>query len=102
MIGGTQDNGTEWQQNSSGTWSQAEGGDGGYCLIDQSATDTVNVNMYHTFFNNNMQMGFDRILKSACLPVFDSWPVRGVGFGPNDATPVPCDGGCAPSSARWR
>jgi hypothetical protein len=93
MIGGTQDNGTEFQQTSSGNWRRAESGDGGYALIDQSATDTTNVTMYHTFFNDNSQMGFDRIFKTACLPVFDSWPVRGVGFGPNDSTPVPCDGG---------
>ncbi|MFN2579123.1 MAG: DUF4214 domain-containing protein [Pyrinomonadaceae bacterium] len=92
MIGGTQDNGTEFQQTSAGNWRRAESGDGGYSLIDQSATDTTNVTMYHTFFNNNTQLGFDRILKSACLPVFDSWPVRGVGFGANDSTPVPCDG----------
>ncbi|HBB96400.1 MAG TPA: hypothetical protein DC054_13515 [Blastocatellia bacterium] len=93
MIGGTQDNGTEFQQTSSGNWRRAESGDGGYALIDQSATDTTNVTMYHTFFNNSGQIGFDRIFKAACLPVFDSWPVRGVGFGPNDTTPVPCDGG---------
>ena len=93
MIGGTQDNGTEFQQTSSGNWRRAESGDGGYALIDQSATDTTNVTMYHTFFNDNTQVGFDRIFKTACLPVFDSWPVRGVGFGPNDSTPVTCDGG---------
>ena len=76
MIGGTQDNGTEYQQTSAGNWRNAEGGDGGYGLIDQSATDTTNVTMYHTFFNvMNEQIGFDRIFKTACLPVFDSWPV---------------------------
>jgi hypothetical protein len=95
MIGGTQDNGTEFQQTSSGNWRRAESGDGGYALIDQSATDTTNVTMYHTFFNDNSQIGFDRIFKTACLPVFDSWPVRGVGFGPDDPTAVPCDGGTA-------
>lgn len=98
MIGGTQDNGTEFQITSSGNWKRGESGDGGYALIDQSATDTTNVTMYHTFFNNSGQIGFDRIFKTACLPssdptVFDSWPVRGVGFGSNDPTPVPCDGG---------
>src|SRR5205807_4855152 len=46
MIGGTQDNGTEFQQTSSGNWRRAESGDGGYALIDQSATDTTNVTMY--------------------------------------------------------
>jgi hypothetical protein len=95
IIGGTQDNGTEFQQTSSLNWRRAESGDGGYALIDQSATDTTNVTMYHTFFNDNTQMGFDRIFKTACLSVFDSWPVRGVGFGPDDPTQVTCDGNTA-------
>jgi hypothetical protein len=98
MIGGTQDNGTEFQQTSAGNWRNAEGGDGGYALIDQSATDTTNVTMYHTFFNNSSQIGFDRIFKTACLPIKNSWPTRGTGFGgagdPEDPTPFdPCDGG---------
>ena len=62
---------------SSGNWSNAEGGDGGYALIDQSATNTTNVTMYHTFFNNNTQIGFDRIVNTACLPIKNSWPTRG-------------------------
>jgi hypothetical protein len=95
VIGGTQDNGTEFQQTSSGNWRRAESGDGGYALIDQSATDTTNVTMYHTFYNDDTQVGFDRIFKTACLPVFDSWPVRGAGFGPDDPTAVTCDGGTA-------
>ena len=49
-IGGTQDNGTELQQTTSGSWTISAGGDGGYTLIDQNATDTMNVTMYHTFF----------------------------------------------------
>jgi hypothetical protein len=96
MIGGTQDNGTEYQQTSSGNWSQAEGGDGGYCLIDQSATDTTNVVMYHTFFNNSSQVGFDRIVNTNCLPIRNIWPTRGIGFGGTtdneDPTIIPCDG----------
>jgi hypothetical protein len=96
MIGGTQDNGTEYQQTASGNWSNAEGGDGGYALIDQSATNTTNVTMYHTFFNNNTQMGFDRIVNTTCLPIKNSWPTRGVGFvggaDAEDPSPVPCDG----------
>jgi hypothetical protein len=95
MIGGTQDNGTEFQQTSTGNWSNAEGGDGGYCLIDQSATNTTNVTMYHTFFNNSSLIGFDRIINTSCLPIKDSWPTRGAGFGgvgdPED-TSVACDG----------
>jgi len=96
MIGGTQDNGTEFQQTSSGNWSNAESGDGGYALIDQSATNTTNVTMYHTFFNNSSQIGFDRIINTACLPIKNSWPTRGAGFnGAGDAedpNPVACDG----------
>src|SRR6266542_1312990 len=77
-IGGTQDNGTEAQQNSSGNWKNAEGGDGGYTLIDQSATDTTNVNMYLTFFNQpNSQTLFDRATLTTCLASITSWPTRG-------------------------
>ncbi len=49
-IGGTQDNGTN---NLLGTltWNRIDYGDGGYALIDQNATDTTNVVMYHTFYN---------------------------------------------------
>ena len=96
MIGGTQDNGTEWQQTSSGNWNNAEGGDGGYSLIDQSATDTTHVNMYHTFFNRTgTQIGFDRAVDTTCLPIKNFWPTRGVGFGgPGDAEQpsLSCDG----------
>lgn len=104
MIGGTQDNGTEAQVGLSGSWIRAESGDGGYTLIDQSATDTTNVTMYHTFYNNSSQIGFDRIFKTACIGTnfpsqFDSWPARGIGFlaSPDSeiASPVPCDGGTA-------
>jgi hypothetical protein len=49
-LGGTQDNGTELQQTVSGTWENSAGGDGGYTLIDQSATDNNNFTLYHTFF----------------------------------------------------
>src|SRR6185503_2439088 len=96
-IGGTQDNGTEAQMGSSGNWIRAESGDGGYSLIDQSATNTTDVTMYHTFFNNSTQMGFDRIFKTACIgtgSLFDSWPTRGAGtLGGTNSTPVACDGG---------
>jgi peptidase C25-like protein len=90
-IGGTQDNGTEAQITSSGNWVSAESGDGGFALIDQSATDTINVTMYHTFFNQaNNFIGFDRTNLGACLAVKDSWEFRGAGFA-NDPTPS-CDG----------
>ena len=77
-LGGTQDNGTEAQQTFSGNWKNAEAGDGGYALIDQSATDTTNVTMYHTFFNSpNEQIEFDRATLTSCLAVKNSWPERG-------------------------
>ncbi len=92
MIGGTQDNGTEYQQTSSGNWSNAEGGDGGYCLIDTSATNTTNVTMYHTFFNSTgSQIGFDRIINTSCLATKNSWPTRG-DFNAADQTTIACDG----------
>jgi hypothetical protein len=93
-IGGTQDNGTEYQLTSSGNWRRAESGDGGYALIDTSSTNTTDVTMYHTFFNvQGTQIGFDRIFKAACLPDFDSWPARGEFGGSVNSAPVPCDGG---------
>ena len=60
-IGGTQDNGTEMQSPVSGSWSRIQGGDGGYALIDQNATDTTNVTMYHTFFfSTGSQIRYER------------------------------------------
>jgi hypothetical protein len=93
MIGGTQDNGTEAQTLGPGNWNIAEGGDGGYALIDQSATDTTNVTMYHTFFNRTgSQIGFDRIVNVPnCLPTMNSWPTRG-DFGLSDQAAPGCDG----------
>jgi hypothetical protein len=98
-IGGTQDNGTEFQITSTGNWSQAEGGDGGYTLIDQSATDTTNVTMYLTFFNQpNNQIMFDRATLTSCLTTKNSWPTRGAlsctpsTLCPDDPTPASnCD-----------
>jgi len=94
-IGGTQDNGTEAMQGSYGNWVSAESGDGGFALIDQSSTDTTNVTMYHTFFNQtNNFIGFDRTNLGTCLPPpdanKDSWEFRGGGFS-NDPT-LSCDG----------
>ncbi|MBV9960387.1 MAG: VCBS repeat-containing protein [Acidobacteria bacterium] len=60
-IGGTQDNGTEFLRPDN-TWVRAVAGDGGRTVIDQNATNNVNVTMYHTFFNQpNNQIGFNRI-----------------------------------------
>ena len=56
-IGGTQDNGTEYRR-PDGTWTRADFGDGGYAVIDQSAVNTTNVNMYHTYFNGSTLTGY--------------------------------------------
>lgn len=61
MIGGTQDNGTQFK-NPAGTWRRADFGDGGFSLIDQNAADTTNVTMYHTYFNaTGSLIGFGRV-----------------------------------------
>ncbi len=61
-LGGTQDNGTELQQTVSQNWTNSSGGDGGYTLIDQSATDNTNVTMYHTFFfSSGSQIRYQRV-----------------------------------------
>ena len=94
-IGGTQDNGTEAQQTTPGNWTSAEGGDGGFALIDQSATDTgANLKaMYHTFFNlTNSLIGFDRAELGSCLLVKNSWEFRGVYPGQVGDPSPSCDG----------
>jgi hypothetical protein len=50
VIGGTQDNGTLLRR-ADGTWFRADWGDAGAALVDQNATDTTAVRMYHTFFD---------------------------------------------------
>ncbi|MDX6614636.1 MAG: hypothetical protein QOD75_3822, partial [Blastocatellia bacterium] len=70
MIGGTQDNGTELRRPDQ-SWTRSDGGDGGYALIDQNATDTTSVTMYHTFFNNSTQIGYARSTNGGT-----SWPNR--------------------------
>lgn len=66
MIGGTQDNGTQFKQ-ANGVWKRADFGDGGHALIDQSAADTTTVTMYHTYFNvSGSVIGFGRTRTTAC------------------------------------
>ena len=90
-IGGTQDNGTQKQTGTVGSWAQGDFGDGGYALIDQNAADTTNVTMYHTYFNAsgvNGLIGFARTNLASCANKGD-WEVRGfINGGPGNA----CDG----------
>jgi photosystem II stability/assembly factor-like uncharacterized protein len=60
MIGGTQDNGTEYLRQDR-VWIRSDGGDGGFSAIDQNAPNISNVTAYHTYFNRtNSQIGFAR------------------------------------------
>ncbi len=63
LLGGTQDNGTQFLAPDGITWIRSDGGDGGFSAIDQNATDTSNVVAYHTYFNSTgSQIGFARAL----------------------------------------
>jgi Big-like domain-containing protein len=74
-IGGTQDNGTEFMK-PDGTWTRADFGDGGYSAIDQSATDTTNVTLYHTYFNvTNGLIGYAKATPATATE--GSWPFLG-------------------------
>lgn len=90
MIGGTQDNGTEFKR-PDGTWTRADFGDGGFSLIDQSATDTTTVTMYHTYFNQSGSLiGFSRVNTSACATE-GQWAFRGA-FNGAPSPNILCDG----------
>jgi surface antigen len=89
-LGGTQDNGTILRR-PDGTFFRVDFGDGGYALIDQSATDTQKVTMYHTYYNQTGNLiGFARVLKTSCA-VEGEWSFRGAYTPPIDPT-VHCDG----------
>ncbi|MEP6704767.1 MAG: VCBS repeat-containing protein, partial [Acidobacteriota bacterium] len=63
LLGGTQDNGTEYLAPDGVTWIRSDGGDGGFAAIDQNATSPTNVVAYHTYFNQtNTQLGFERAI----------------------------------------
>jgi hypothetical protein len=63
LLGGTQDNGTQFLAPDGITWIRSDGGDGGFTAIDQNAVDTSNVTSYHTYFNQTgSQIGFARAL----------------------------------------
>lgn len=83
MIGGTQDNGTpcygECGGNANQTWIRADWGDGGYAVIDQNATNTSDVTIYHTYYNQtNNLIGYGRITNTASASD-GSWVFFGCG-----------------------
>ncbi len=77
-IGGTQDNGTQFLRPDN-TWIRADFGDGGYARIDQTAVDTTNVVMYHTYFNQTNAQGIGRVLNTATA-TDNGWTLLGCGF----------------------
>jgi hypothetical protein len=84
LIGGSQDNGTE-RQRPDGTWTRTDFGDGGYALIDQSATNTTTVRQYHTYFNQaspttpaSALMAFGTTTSSTA---FENWTLLGCNGG---------------------
>jgi hypothetical protein len=92
-IGGTQDNGTNFFMPDR-TWTRVDFGDGGYALIDQNATNTEDVTMYHTYFNiTGTLIGFGRVLKTSCA-TDAQWSFKGNSSDPADLDPsvVHCDG----------
>ncbi|MEP6636003.1 MAG: hypothetical protein ABJB97_04700, partial [Acidobacteriota bacterium] len=87
VIGGTQDNGTQWLQPNQFSqlpfdgWTHADFGDGGYARIDQTQTSTTTVTMYHTYFNQtNNLIGFGRVSSTLCARD-GQWAFKGVGAG---------------------
>ena len=78
MIGGTQDNGTNLRR-ANGSWTRVDFGDGGFAAIDQNATDTTNVRMYHTYFNRTNAMGYARVTNIASASD-GNWTFFGCGF----------------------
>ena len=80
LLGGTQDNGTEFLAPDGVTWIRSDVGDGGFAVIDQNATDTANIVAYHTYFNSTgSQIGFSRALTTVS-PGDPNWSsLRGCG-----------------------
>ncbi len=93
-IGGANRNGTVFFR-PDGTFTRVDYGDCGNALIDQNATNTTTVTMYHTYFNQvNAFIGTTRNLNVPCA-TDGNWAFRGAGG--NDPTPV-CDGSPAGQS----
>ncbi len=63
LLGGTQDNGTEFLAPDGVTWVRSDGGDGGFAVIDKNSPSPTSVTAYHTYFNQTTtQIGFSRAL----------------------------------------
>ncbi|CAN5273718.1 hypothetical protein BH10ACI1_BH10ACI1_17320 [soil metagenome] len=61
LLGGTQDNGTQFLSPNGTSWVRSDGGDGGFAVIDQTSPSPSDVTAYHTYFNSSgSQIGFSR------------------------------------------
>lgn len=89
-IGGTQDNGTNFYQ-PQGAWTRINAGDGGYAVIDQNATDTTNVRMYHTHFNNGGLQGYSTVSDTTRAINFQ-WAFRGCHVAGATTNGITCNG----------
>ncbi len=90
LIGGTQDNGTNFLQPDA-SWTRADFGDGGFAGIDQNATDNVLVRMYHTYFNAPTLQGYGTVAGPA--QAGDGlWTFRGCQSGGATTNGISCNG----------
>ncbi|MDQ2659258.1 MAG: hypothetical protein M3Y03_02440, partial [Verrucomicrobiota bacterium] len=96
MTGGTQDDGTHLKRalGDTGEWTQIAFGDGGYTAIDQNATDTSNVTVYHTFFNiangAQSQITYERVTTTADAKV-KNWTTFDCAVGGAGNTAIDCN-----------
>lgn len=90
LIGGTQDNGTNFLQPSA-VWRRADFGDGGFSAIDQNATDTSDVRMYHTYFNRTTLQGYGTVGNVASA-VDGAWAFRGCQAAGAVGNGITCEG----------
>lgn len=86
LIGGTQDNGTN-RFTTAGVWTRTDFGDGGYSVIDQSSTDNVLYNQYHTYFNASNLTGYAYTNNGAA---FENWTFRGCNSPPTVRNNITC------------
>ncbi|HZI18503.1 MAG TPA: MBG domain-containing protein [Pyrinomonadaceae bacterium] len=84
-IGGTQDNGTQ-RVRTDGTWTRTDYGDGGFALIDQSATGTTSVRQYHTYWNAVGQGNIVGFATTTSPTAFENWTFLGCGGTANGLT----------------
>lgn len=89
-IGGTQDNGTNMYRPDM-TWNRVDFGDGGYSVIDQGATNTTTVHMYHTYFNATTLQGYGYTFNGA-TPLEGTWLFRGCQTSGSTVNGITCTG----------